>query len=62
MFLWSDDTKDSGGASVAAQQGTMDGIIASYPEPHMVLQHSVKETSKSKTRPLGRGEPRRGEA
>jgi hypothetical protein len=41
MFLWSDDTQDASGASVGAQQGVMDGVINSYPQPRMVLQHSV---------------------
>ena len=27
------------------QQGVMDGVINSYPETHIVLQHSVLETS-----------------
>lgn len=41
LFLWSDDTQDASGASVGAQQAVMDGVINSYPQPKMVLQHSV---------------------
>ena len=47
LFLWSDDTQDASGASVGAQQGVLDGVIGSYPQPHMVLQHSVLDTSES---------------
>jgi hypothetical protein len=54
LFLWSDDTQDASGASIGAQQGVMDGVINSYPEPHMVLQHSVLDTSKSSRARPGR--------
>jgi hypothetical protein len=53
VFLWSDDTQDASGASVGAQQGVMDQVIGSYPQPKMVLQHSVLADSES-TRPFGR--------
>jgi hypothetical protein len=44
-ILWSDDTEDASGSTVDFQQGIMDGVINSYPETHIVLQHSVLETS-----------------
>jgi len=44
-ILWSDDTEDASGSSVGFQQGIMDGVINSYPSPHMVLQHSVLDTT-----------------
>lgn len=47
MVLWSDDTQDASGASVGAQQGVMDGVINSFPNPKLVLQHSVLDTSES---------------
>jgi peptidoglycan/xylan/chitin deacetylase (PgdA/CDA1 family) len=45
VFLWSDDTEDASGSSIGFQQGVLDGVINSYPQPHMVLQHSVLDTS-----------------
>lgn len=45
-ILWSDDTEDASGSTIEFQHQTMDGVINSYPETHIVLQHSVLETSK----------------
>ena len=49
LILWSDDTQDASGSSVGQQQGVLDGVINSYPEPHVVLQHSVLDTSESQS-------------
>ncbi|KAI5449809.1 hypothetical protein NCC49_004021 [Naganishia albida] len=45
MVLWNTDVEDGKGASVAAQRGTMDHVAHSFPSPHIVLAHSVHETS-----------------
>ncbi|KAJ9117709.1 hypothetical protein QFC24_006423 [Naganishia onofrii] len=40
VFLWSEDTGDSTGGSVASQKGVYNSIANSYPAPHIVLNHS----------------------
>jgi hypothetical protein len=39
VFLWSDDSGDSAGASAASQKAKYNGF--SYPGPHLVLQHET---------------------
>ncbi len=34
------------GASESSSQGVYDGVANSYPNPHMVLEHSVIQSSK----------------
>lgn len=46
LFLWSDDTEDASGATVKSSEGVLESIIQDYPNSHMVLMHSVIETSK----------------
>lgn len=45
---WSDNPLNdtATGASAASQKGVYDGIANSYPNPHLVLAHSVHATSK----------------
>lgn len=45
------------GASVSAQRGTIDHVARTFPAPHIVLAHSVHETSKSPSHPLDSKRP-----
>ncbi|KAL7420479.1 hypothetical protein Q5752_004429 [Cryptotrichosporon argae] len=45
VFLWSDDTEDADGATVAYSENVYDQIIKSYPSTHLVLDHSPIETT-----------------
>ncbi|KAJ9099376.1 hypothetical protein QFC20_005729 [Naganishia adeliensis] len=45
-FHWSDDSGDATVQSVDHAKRMYDDIAASWPEPHMVLSHSTKDTSK----------------
>lgn len=49
VFLWSDDTGDANGQSVQYSQGVLDSVTNQFPNPRLVLSHSVIETSKSST-------------
>ncbi|OCF35058.1 deacetylase [Kwoniella heveanensis CBS 569] len=51
VFLWTDDTGDANGESVQYSQGVIDGVANSYPEPKMVLEHSVIDTTASQVVP-----------
>lgn len=51
MFLWSDDTEDADGATVQYSENVYDGVISSYPQPHIVLDHSTIETTSSQLLP-----------
>jgi hypothetical protein len=46
MFLWSDDIGDANGESVQYSNNVYDTITRDYPHPHLVLDHSVIQTSK----------------
>ncbi|KAL7411073.1 hypothetical protein BDY24DRAFT_354198 [Mrakia frigida] len=47
LIMWSDNSGDADGATVANQKLTYDAISKSYPAPHLSLQHSTKDfTSK----------------
>lgn len=43
--MWSDDTGDANGDSVASQRSVMTRVINDYPQPHLVLSHSVQQSS-----------------
>lgn len=45
VFLWSDDVGDANGESPDYSKGVYDGVIADYPNPHLVLDHSTIETT-----------------
>lgn len=51
VFLWSEDSGDSLGASVASQKGVYDGVANSYPSPHIVLNHSPEPSTVFDTLP-----------
>ncbi|KAJ9112892.1 hypothetical protein QFC19_000447 [Naganishia cerealis] len=51
VFLWSEDTGDSLGASVDSQEGVYNGIADSYPSPHLVLNHSPLSSTAFETVP-----------
>ena len=45
--MWSDDTEDASGASTQQSKNTYDPIADSYPQPHLVLNHSPLDGSES---------------
>lgn len=45
VFLWDNDSGDSAGASVESQEGIYNDIIASYPAPHIVLNHETYDST-----------------
>lgn len=47
VFLWSDDTGDASGQSVQYSQGVLDSVTNQFPNPRLVLSHSVIESSTS---------------
>jgi peptidoglycan/xylan/chitin deacetylase (PgdA/CDA1 family) len=51
VFMWSDDTLDASGASVAYSKSVYDGIAQSFPSPHIVLNHETVETTHSEVIP-----------
>lgn len=51
VILWSDDTGDSTGASVDQQQGVIEDVRGSYPNPHLVLMHSTQDTTANQVVP-----------
>jgi hypothetical protein len=50
-FLWSDDTEDADGATVAFSKSVYDQIAPTYPQPHIVLNHETVPTTPSQTIP-----------
>lgn len=44
-FIWSDDSRDSAGASVQEQQNFYNNIANTYPAPHLILNHSPLASS-----------------
>ncbi|WRT66748.1 uncharacterized protein IL334_003711 [Kwoniella shivajii] len=50
-FLWSDDTEDASGASVSYSENILDGVKNDYPNPHLVLEHSVIQTTSTDVLP-----------
>ncbi|KAJ9094273.1 hypothetical protein QFC21_006099 [Naganishia friedmannii] len=52
-FLWSDDTHDGDLAPVDQSKGVYDEVALSYPAPHMVLGHSVYDSTANNVVPYG---------
>ncbi|KAJ9113020.1 hypothetical protein QFC22_006116 [Naganishia vaughanmartiniae] len=53
MFLWSDDTQDGNSAPVDQSKGVFDLVAAAYPEPRMILGHSVYNSTANDVVPYG---------
>ncbi|KAJ9094274.1 hypothetical protein QFC21_006100 [Naganishia friedmannii] len=45
LFLWSDDTQDGNLVPVDQSKGVYDQVSASYPAPHIILGHSVYDST-----------------
>jgi peptidoglycan/xylan/chitin deacetylase (PgdA/CDA1 family) len=45
LFLWSEDSGDSVGASVGESEAIYDQIANTYPQPHIVLNHETYDTT-----------------
>jgi peptidoglycan/xylan/chitin deacetylase (PgdA/CDA1 family) len=43
IWLWDVDSGDSLNASPDQQKNTLNGAANSYPQPHLILQHSVQD-------------------
>lgn len=49
--MWTDDTGDANGDSVQSSEGVYDGIFPTYPQPHIVLNHSPVQTTSQQVLP-----------
>lgn len=41
VVLWDSDTRDTSGATVAESEAVVQRVIDDFPNPHLVLQHSI---------------------
>ncbi|KAJ9117703.1 hypothetical protein QFC24_006417 [Naganishia onofrii] len=53
LFLWSDDTQDGNLVPVEQSKGVYDLVAASYPAPHIILGHSVYNSTANDVVPYG---------
>ncbi|WWC88290.1 uncharacterized protein L201_003198 [Kwoniella dendrophila CBS 6074] len=51
VFIWSDDTQDASGATVQFSENVLQQVANDYPNPHLVLDHSVIQTTSSEVLP-----------
>ncbi|WWC71124.1 uncharacterized protein I206_105077 [Kwoniella pini CBS 10737] len=51
VFLWSDDTGDASGESPSYSEGVLESVANDYPKPHLVLDHSVIQTTSTEVLP-----------
>lgn len=47
VFLWNEDTGDANGESVQYSEGVIDDAASHFPQPNLILSHSVIDTSTS---------------
>ncbi|KAJ9112889.1 hypothetical protein QFC19_000444 [Naganishia cerealis] len=53
VFLWSDDTQDGNEVPVPESEDVYDQVALSYPEPHIILGHSVYASTANEVVPYG---------
>ncbi|KAJ9113021.1 hypothetical protein QFC22_006117 [Naganishia vaughanmartiniae] len=53
IFLWSDDTGDANQATVDESKDVYDEVASSFPAPHIILSHSVFNSTVNDVLPYG---------
>lgn len=53
MFLWTDDIQDADLAPVSQSKNVYDQVASSYPAPHIILDHSVYNSTVNDVVPFG---------